>query len=141
MVATIAHPAGGIASIAAIQKFGTDFGTHPIGTGPYKFSEWVRGDHITLVPNPDYWDKASAASVSKLTVKGITEPSALGIAVQSGDAQFAGPLNAPQALQLQKSQGIVFQENPSISVYWITLNNQKKPFDSKEVRPGCTLRD
>ncbi len=41
---------------------GTDFASnpanaHPIGTGPFKFQEWVRGDHITLVRNDDYYIK------------------------------------------------------------------------------------
>lgn len=134
MVATIAHPAGGIPSPAAVRKYGADFGTNPVGTGPFEFVEWVRGDRITLQPFKDYWDKTRAAAVSKLTIKGIQEPSALGIAVQTGDAQFAGPLNAPQAIQLKKAQGVVVQENASISVYWITLNNTKKPFDDKRVR-------
>ena len=31
-------------------------GNAPIGTGPYKFKEWVRGSHIIYEPNPDYWD-------------------------------------------------------------------------------------
>src|SRR5438067_2128630 len=57
MVATIAHPAGGIPSPAAVQKFGADFGTHPVGTGPYKFVEWVRGDHIGLEAFQGYWSK------------------------------------------------------------------------------------
>ncbi len=134
MVATIAHPAGGIASPAAIKKYGADFGTHPVGTGPYRFVEWVRGDHITLEANPDYWDKTIGPAVSRITVKGIAEPSALGIAVQSGDAQFAGPLNAPQAQQLKSASGVEVQQNESISLYWITLNNTKKPFDDKRVR-------
>lgn len=134
MVATIAHPAGGIASPAALKKYGEDFGTHPVGTGPYKFAEWVRGDHIALQANTDYWSKGIGPSVSKITIKGIDEPSALGIAVQSGDAQFAGPLNAPQAVELKKANGVTVQENPSISIYWITLNNSKKPFDNKLVR-------
>lgn len=134
MVATIAHPAGGIPSPAAFQKYGQDFGTHPVGTGPYKFVEWVRGDHIALEAYQGYWSKEIGPAVSKLTIKGIAEPSALAIAVQSGDAQFAGPLNAPQATQLKNQPGVVVQENDSISVYWITLNNSKKPFDDKRVR-------
>lgn len=134
MVATIAHPAGGIVSPAAVQKYGKDFGIHPVGTGPFRFVEWVRGDHITLEANPNYWNKPTGPSVPKLTIKGISEPSSLGIAAQSGEAQFAGPLNAPQAVQLQKAQGITVQQNPSISVYWVTLNNARKPFDDKRVR-------
>ncbi|MBX6342500.1 MAG: glutathione ABC transporter substrate-binding protein GsiB, partial [Thermomicrobiaceae bacterium] len=134
MVATIAHPAGGIVSPAAVKKYGADFGTHPVGTGPYKFVEWVRGDHITLEANQDYWDKRIGPAVARITVKGIAEPSALAIAVQSGDAQFAGPLNAPQAQQLKSANGVEVQQNESISLYWITLNNTKKPFDDKRVR-------
>lgn len=134
MVATIAHPSGGIPSPTAVQKYGADFGTHPVGTGPYKFVEWVRGDHIGLEAYQGYWSKEIGPAVPKLTIKGISEPSSLAIAVQSGEAQFAGPLNAPQAEQLKKAQGVVVQENDSISVYWVTLNNSKKPFDDKRVR-------
>jgi glutathione transport system substrate-binding protein len=134
LVATIAHPAGGIPAPAAFKQYGEDFGTHPVGTGPFKFSEWVRGDHITLEAFSDYWDKSRAAAISRLMIKGISDPSSLGIAVQSGGAQFAGPLNAPQAEQLQKVTGVKVIESDSISVYWVTMNDQRKPFDNKLVR-------
>jgi glutathione transport system substrate-binding protein len=134
LVATIAHPAGGIPSPTAFKQYGQDFGTHPVGTGPFKFNEWVRGDHITLDAYPDYWDKARGASVSHLTIKGISDPSSLAIAVQSGGAQFAAPLNAAQAQQLQSASGVKVLESDSISVYWVTMNDQRKPFDNKLVR-------
>jgi glutathione transport system substrate-binding protein len=134
MVATLAHPAGGIPSPAAIEKHGADFGSNPVGTGPYRFVEWVRGDHITLEANPDYWNEELAASVPKLTIKGINEPSSLAIAVQTGDAQFSGPLDAAQAQQLRESDGVEVTESEGITIYWVTLNNTKEPFTDKRVR-------
>jgi ABC-type transport system substrate-binding protein len=43
-------------SPAAAQKFGKDFGRHPVGTGPFQFVEWVPDDHLTLERFPQYWD-------------------------------------------------------------------------------------
>ncbi|HEX5503459.1 MAG TPA: ABC transporter substrate-binding protein, partial [Thermomicrobiales bacterium] len=134
MIATLAHPAGGIPSPAALKKYGDDFGIHPVGTGPFQFGEWVRGDHILLQAYADYWSKPIGPAVSRLRVKGITEPSSLGIAVQSGQAQFAGPIAAPQAQQLRNAQGMTISETASITGYFVTLNNTKKPFDDKRVR-------
>lgn len=134
LVATIAHPAGGIPSPAAFKKYGQDFGIHPVGTGPFRFVEWARGDRITLEANRDYWSKEIGPSVSKLIVKGISEPSSLGIAVQTGDAQFAGPINPPQALPLKTNKDVTVSSTDSILIYYVTLNNAKKPFDDKRVR-------
>lgn len=134
MVATLAHPAGGIPSPTAAEAAGADFGSNPVGTGPYRFVEWVRGDHITLEQNPDYWNPELAASVPQLTIRGISEPGALGIAVQSGDAAFGGPLEAAQAQQLRESDDVVVTERPGITVFWVTLNNSKEPFSDIRVR-------
>ena len=48
---------GAIISPAAAQKFGTDLGRNPVGTGPFKFKEWQQSSQIVVVKNPEYWGK------------------------------------------------------------------------------------
>jgi glutathione transport system substrate-binding protein len=134
MVATLAHPAGGIPSPTAAEAAGEDFGSNPVGTGPFRFVEWVRGDHITLEANPDYWNPELAAAVPSMTLRGMAEPSALGIAVQSGDATFAGPLEASQAQLLREDENVEVTETDGMTIYWVTLNNSKEPFNDVNVR-------
>lgn len=134
MVATLAHPAGGIPSPKAAEAAGQEFGTQPVGTGPYKFVSWVRGDTITLEANADYWNPDLAASVPVMTIRGVSEPGAQSIAVQSGDAAFAGPIAAPQAQLLRQTEGIEVTSVPGLTVYWVTLNNQKEPLNDVKVR-------
>ena len=52
----VASRLGGIACKAYFDEVGDDeYVKNPIGTGPYKFVEWVSGDHTTLTANEDYW--------------------------------------------------------------------------------------
>ena len=46
---------GRIISPAAIQKYGSDVGRHPVGTGPFTFVSWQEGQKITVDANPSYW--------------------------------------------------------------------------------------
>lgn len=48
-----------------------DLADDPVGTGPYMFVEWVKGDHITLEANPDYWD--GEPSISRVTYNFVGE--------------------------------------------------------------------
>ena len=55
-------------------KYSSDpnFAAKPVGTGPYKFSEWSRGERVVLVANPDYW--GAKPQIQKVTFKFVQEP-------------------------------------------------------------------
>src|SRR5262245_3723561 len=42
-------------SPAAVEQWGADIGFHPVGTGPFKFVEFIKDQHVVLEKNPDYW--------------------------------------------------------------------------------------
>jgi peptide/nickel transport system substrate-binding protein len=64
------------------------------------FKEWVAGDHITVVKNPNYWDAANAAHLDQITFKGIGDSTAKLLDLQAGsvDAAFSiSPLDVKTA--------------------------------------------
>jgi peptide/nickel transport system substrate-binding protein len=67
----------------------------PVGTGPFRFSEWRRGDSITLVRNPDYWGEP--ARLGQVTFKFITDPTAAYAALMAGDVDAFSNYPAPES--------------------------------------------
>ena len=134
MIATFAHPAGGISSPTAVAKYGKEYGKNPVGTGPYKFAEWVPNDHITLVKNPDYWDKANGPKVDKIIVKPVPESGTRIAMLQKGDAQFLNTVPYPQAEIVKNDKTLSLVATESVYTYWLAMNTQKKPFDNVKVR-------
>ena len=55
------------------------------GTGPFKFVEWVKDDHITVEAYKDYW--RGAPKIDKVIYRVITDPSARLLAIQAGEIQ------------------------------------------------------
>jgi peptide/nickel transport system substrate-binding protein len=69
---------------AEIKKWGKDYGLHPSGTGPFKFVEWVRGQHVKLARNPDYWN--GPPYLDFLVFKVVPEEATRVLALESGEA-------------------------------------------------------
>ena len=72
--------------------------TNPVGTGPFKFAKWTKGDKITLEKNPAYWGEA--AKLEKATFKIIADAAAALASLMAGDVDafplFAAPEMLPQ---------------------------------------------
>jgi peptide/nickel transport system substrate-binding protein len=67
----------------------------PIGTGPWRFSAWRRGDSVTLVRNADYWGKP--AVLGEATFKFISDPTAAYAALMAGDVDAFSNYPAPES--------------------------------------------
>ncbi len=67
----------------------------PIGTGPFRFLRWRRGDSITLERNPDY--QGPPTPLSQVTFKFITDPTAAFAALMAGDVDAFSNYPAPES--------------------------------------------
>ena len=107
--------------------------TNPVGTGPFRFSKWTKGDSIEIMKNPDYW--GTPARLDKATFKVIGDSSAALAALLAGDVDafpiFPAPENLPQ-LEADPRFAVVVGSTEGETI--LAMNNKKAPFDKLEVR-------
>jgi peptide/nickel transport system substrate-binding protein len=112
-----------------------------MGTGPFKFVEYVRGSHWVGKKNPDYWDKGKPY-LDGFRAIFIPSASAQVAAIRGERAhiQFRGFTPADRdSLVNALGNKITVQESPWNCSIGITPNEAKKPFDDKRVRRALTL--
>lgn len=132
LLAHLSHTASSILNEKAVTEAGEDYGQSPVGTGPYKFSNWQTGDKIELVAHEDYFE--GAPSIEKVTFRNITEGTNRAIALETGEAHIAYDIEPIDKEQIKNTEGLDLVEEPSLSLAYIGFNVDKKPFDNKEVR-------
>jgi ABC-type transport system substrate-binding protein len=128
----IAHSAGGIVSPAAHQKWGKDLTLHPSGTGPFKFVEWVKGDHVTIERNDAYW--AGAPNLDRIVIKTVREDQARVLMLESGGADVILNIPTEEIPRLRKDARFTIDSTPTARALYVTFNVAKKPFDDVRVR-------
>lgn len=84
-----------------------------VGTGPFMFSEWKQGDHITLVKNPNYWNNAGAAYLDKIVFKPLSTAAAGILALQSGGVDLLESLAPAGIASVAKDPNLVVLDRGS----------------------------
>jgi len=108
--------------------------TNPVGTGPYKFERWNRGDRVELSKFDGHWD-AGAASLRRASFRFIGDAQAQVNAVRAGDVDAIANLAAPEAADALKADrrfAVVVGATEGETI--LGLNNQKAPFNDVRVR-------
>ena len=125
--------AGIIASPKAIEENNGRISKDPVGTGPFKFVERVRGDHITVKKNPDYW-REGLPKLDKIIYKGITDENVQYQNLQSGELDLIDSIPLVEVSDLQKSGDYEVSIEPGLGYNGIWLNVTRPPFDNEKLR-------
>jgi peptide/nickel transport system substrate-binding protein len=128
----LAHSASGIISPTALKTLGKEISRKAVGTGPFKFVEWVQGDHITLVRNDDYW--GGKPYLDKVVIKTVKEDGARVMMLQSGDAQLIVRIPSEDIPRLEKDPNLKLDATETLRVLFVGINCAKKPFTDIRVR-------
>jgi len=112
--------------------------SEPIGTGPFRFAEWVRGDRIVLARSPEYHVKG-LPKLDKVVFRFIADPNATLAALKAGDVDASlfglGPEHV-QALQKDPRFQVIVGDTTNDVV--LAMNNSRKPYADVRVRRALT---
>ena len=118
---------------SAVDKEGQDFGQKPVGSGPFKFVEWVPDSHITVERFDGYWD-TSKPYLDKITMTHVPEGQVQATQLRTGEADIIDAVSAPLVQVLKGAQNVVIEENESGRFIAVTWDVSKPPFDNKDLR-------
>lgn len=117
----------------AMNKLGVaEFGLHPVGTGAFKFVDWVPNDHITLEANPDYW--RGKPKISRIIYRIVPEASARLAALRAGEADIIMSVSPNDLDALRKDANVTVTQQDSLSQVTSEMRQTKPPFTDKRVR-------
>ena len=121
-----------ILSPTAVRRAGASYDRRPVGTGPFRFVEWVPGERLTLAANPYYW--GGAPKLEYLVFRPIRDPRQRLQAMEGGAVDVAYGL-APHDLPFVRLHPeFRLTRIPGNNVAYLAMNTQKRPFSDVRVR-------
>jgi peptide/nickel transport system substrate-binding protein len=132
-LAVLTDRAGIMASPKAIEENNGRISKDPVGTGPFKFVERVRGDHITVEKNPDYW-REGLPKIDKIEYRGIDDENVQYQNLQSGELDIIDSIPLVEFKELQESGDYNVSIEPGLGYQGVFLNVTQPPFDNKQLR-------
>ncbi len=104
------------------------FQQKPVGTGPFMFDEWAKGDHITYKANPNYWQEG-LPKVAELTFRFIPDSATRVAAIQTDEIDIVTRLTSEESKSLETVQGVITGGHTLSRVYYIAFNNMTTGLD------------
>ena len=115
----------------------TDYVRRPLGTGPFKVTEFKAGDSITLEKNTNYRFGPDKPYLDRVIFKSVPSVEVAMAQLKAGEVNAVWNLTAPQAVDLEKATGVVLQTVPGPSVERIEMNTaqNKENTDPNSTHP------
>jgi ABC-type transport system substrate-binding protein len=120
ILTSLAHHQVSIVSPTNAEKYQEDAFKNPCGTGPFKFVEWVKDDHVTLEANEDYWQ--GRAKLDRLIFKVIPDPSARLMALEVGEVQGIEYPNPADFDRIKANKDLVLMSEAGMNVGFLAIN-------------------
>ncbi len=138
MASYLAHPTAGMKSLDELEKKMEDpdynLDRNAIGTGPFRYVEWLDGQHVVVEKNEDYWDQDHMAQVESIRFTSVQEASTRVNQLKTGEVHFVDTLPTGEADSLMDEEYVNVFSGPSMNVFYIGMNLQEEKYQDENVR-------
>lgn len=122
----------------AVEAAGDNYGTQPVGTGPFVLTEWVSQNSMRLERNPLYNGQhpldEGVGTIDELQIRFTADQSARANAMLTGEIDMAYISSAPQLARLQEDPQFSVLESPTRGLVFLGFNTSHTPFDDPAIR-------
>jgi peptide/nickel transport system substrate-binding protein len=137
MINTLPGNAGLIVPKEAVEELGEDFGTNPVGTGPYQWVEWSPGQQVVVERFDDYhggmWEYLDEPQWQRIVWVPIEDDTAADIAIETGDVDM-GQVSTGSVDRFEADDDFVVDPLATFDYGWIGMNVQDEVLSDVNVR-------
>jgi peptide/nickel transport system substrate-binding protein len=133
LIAALGDRPGFIVSPTAVQKYGQDYGRNPVGSGPYKFVEWVTDNRIVVQRFDGYWDQGKPY-LDRIEMRHVPDSQVQLTQIRTGEAQLIDAIDPSLVSTIRSASGVVVEEYKGGRYYGTQMHPDKPPFDNADLR-------
>lgn len=122
-------------SPAALEKNNGNLNENPVGTGPFKFVSWKKGESITLEKNNEYW--GDKAKLDKVVFKFTKENSVRASELMTGATDIMDGVDPNDVQKLKDNKINVITEN-GMNINYMAFNTERAPFNDPKLREAIS---
>lgn len=153
---TLANGFGCVVPHEAVEHYGADFNRHPVGSGPFRFDHWEEDRSMTLLRNPEYWQKDGHGNrlplLDSIHISFIKDDNVQFLSFRQGDLDecFTIPTEIfPSVINRSLTDGSVrmqeqftqyqLQATPAWCTWFVDFLCTQQPFNNEHVRRAFAL--
>jgi peptide/nickel transport system substrate-binding protein len=107
------------------------FNLRPIGSGPFKFVEWAKDDHVTLAANDDYWN--GRPNIDRFIFRPLKDRAALIAQLKTGEVDVA-PIEPNEISDIEAQPGLQIHKYYALGLTYLAYNTRTPGLDDVQVR-------
>jgi peptide/nickel transport system substrate-binding protein len=133
LLAALGERPGFVVSPTAVENLGDQFALNPVGSGPFKFVEWVPDSHIIVERFEDYWDEGQPY-LDRIEMRHVPDTQVAVTMVRTGEAHLTDEVDPPMVEALADATDVHVVDYESWRWYSMQMDVDKAPFDNADFR-------